>query len=278
MSRLTSGLVFTAALWMLPLALPAHADQRRAAGRRPPQTAVRIAPRPGAHVVFIGGYFYDPFFGPYPWWRHGAPVWYVPIYDTRAELRIEASPRRAAVYVDGYYAGLVDDFDGVFQRLPVTPGGHELTLYLEGFVTMRWRLYLQPGSTATLRHVMVPAPPGAASEPPRLAPPIPPPPLGTYAPPRTAAPVVGRASPTAPVTGFGTLALHVQPANAGVEIDGEHCLTSAPGYVEAHVAAGEHRVSVTMPGYQSFATVVQVTEGDTTTLNVLLPVIAPPTP
>jgi len=20
------------------------------------------------HVVFIGGYFYDPFFGPYPWW------------------------------------------------------------------------------------------------------------------------------------------------------------------------------------------------------------------
>jgi hypothetical protein len=21
-----------------------------------------------SNVVFIGGYFYDPFFGPYPWW------------------------------------------------------------------------------------------------------------------------------------------------------------------------------------------------------------------
>src|SRR5262252_9709378 len=24
--------------------------------------------RPGV-VVFVGGYFYDPFFGPYPWWN-----------------------------------------------------------------------------------------------------------------------------------------------------------------------------------------------------------------
>src|ERR1700736_7068656 len=32
--------------------------------------------------VFIGGYFYDPFFGPYPWWGPGAyPYPYFPVYD-----------------------------------------------------------------------------------------------------------------------------------------------------------------------------------------------------
>ena len=31
-------------------------------------------------------------------------------------------PSEARVYVDGYYAGTVDDFDGLFQRLNVSPG------------------------------------------------------------------------------------------------------------------------------------------------------------
>jgi hypothetical protein len=30
-----------------------------------------------------------------------------------------ATPKEAAVYVDGFYAGVVDDFDGVFQSLPL---------------------------------------------------------------------------------------------------------------------------------------------------------------
>jgi len=39
----------------------------------------------------------------------------------RAEVRVLVTPPEAAVYVDGYYAGLVDDLDGFFQRLPLTP-------------------------------------------------------------------------------------------------------------------------------------------------------------
>src|SRR5438477_10103944 len=35
--------------------------------------------------VFIGGYFYDPFFGPYPWWGPGTYGYpYFPVYDDRA--------------------------------------------------------------------------------------------------------------------------------------------------------------------------------------------------
>jgi hypothetical protein len=81
-------------------------------------------------VVFIGGYFYDPFFGPYPWWpRPWYPHPYSPYYDMRAFLRLDVKPRNASVYVDGYYAGIVDDFDGIMQSLPLPPGGHEITLY-----------------------------------------------------------------------------------------------------------------------------------------------------
>src|SRR5687768_16633999 len=70
-------------------------------------------------VVFVGGYFYDPFFGAYPWWSRAAyPYRYHPVLDERAEVRVLVTPADAAVYVDGYYAGVVDDFDGILQRLP----------------------------------------------------------------------------------------------------------------------------------------------------------------
>ena len=43
--------------------------QRRAVPRHPTPPAPAVAAR--AHV-FVGGYFYDPFFGPYPWWHRTA--------------------------------------------------------------------------------------------------------------------------------------------------------------------------------------------------------------
>ena len=111
--------------------------------------------------VFVGGYFYDPFYGPYPWWPASAYGWgYYPVFDYRAEVRILATPREATVYVDGFYAGIVDDFDGTFQRLPLTPGGHRIELFLEGHRTVRKNLYLQPGSTTKLRETMDAARPG----------------------------------------------------------------------------------------------------------------------
>jgi len=41
------------------------------AQRHRPRAAGHAEPRPPVRrgaVVFIGGYYYDPFFGPYPWW------------------------------------------------------------------------------------------------------------------------------------------------------------------------------------------------------------------
>lgn len=136
-------------------------------------------------AVVIGG-FYDPFFfnpfvSPFAWGYGGGGYPYAaygpygvygygrPAADTGA-ARLLVTPREAAVYVDGYRAGKVDDFDGAFQRLRVEPGPHEITLYLEGYRTISEKVYLSEGSTFKIRETMAPLAPGERSEPPPAPP------------------------------------------------------------------------------------------------------------
>lgn len=51
-----------------------------------------------------------------------------PAYPPDSSLRLQVSPKETEVFVDGYYAGTVDDFDGMFQRLHLERGEHEVAL------------------------------------------------------------------------------------------------------------------------------------------------------
>jgi hypothetical protein len=261
---------------MFSLALPSIiAAQGRGGGGGGRGQAV---PRPTVVLrghVFIGGYFYDPVHGPYPWWpRPAYPYRYFPVYDYRAEIRILATPREAAVYVDGFYAGIVDDFDGFFQRLPLPPGEHEIVLYLPGYRTARHRIYLGPGSSLKLHEALVTLPEGAKSELPRMAPPVPPPPPGSFRAPRTPPPMPPPPPPapgrTSEAAGFGTLNLRVLPTGAEVTLDGEAWVSSDGQRFVIEVPAGTHRVEVFLKGYQRFSTEIQIHDGETTPLNVSL--------
>jgi hypothetical protein len=53
------------------------------------------------------------------------------------------TPRDAEVYVDGYYAGTVDDFDGTFQRLHIDTGGTK-SRSTRRLSTLRQKVYLTP--------------------------------------------------------------------------------------------------------------------------------------
>jgi len=64
-------------------------------------------------------------------------------------------PEKTRVYVDGYYAGVSDDFDGIFQRLNVSPGRHDIALKLEGYRTHRVKIYVPADTTVKIRHDMV---------------------------------------------------------------------------------------------------------------------------
>src|SRR5207247_1446267 len=72
----------------------------------------------------------------------------------RGDLRLLVDPAETRVYVDGYYAGIVDDFDGLFQRLHVSPGRHEIALKLEGYQTHRIKVYVGSGSTLKIHYDM----------------------------------------------------------------------------------------------------------------------------
>jgi PEGA domain len=280
MTRLRFARIVPLVALLAITALPALVDAQGRGGRRPPPPrsgggAVVAGPRipvVRGQLVFIGGYFYDPFFGPYPWWGPAMyPYPYFPVYDRRAEVRILAQPQTAAVYVDGFYAGIVDDFDGAFQSLPLPPGGHTVVLYLEGYRTTRQSFYLRPGSTLKLRDSLERLPAGVVSEPPVVAPPIPPPPDGsTTAAPRAPSTITTTPAPAEDVDSLGTLELNVQPRDATVTIDGVRWLSSDEGRFVVDVPEGRHRIEVFKDGYARFSREVEVRRGETVPLNVSL--------
>ena len=79
----------------------------------------------GIYDAFYGGYYgaYDPWYG-------FSPVYAPSSYgrDESGSIRLKVNPSNASVYVDGYYVGIVDDFDGAFQRLRLEPGAHRLEI------------------------------------------------------------------------------------------------------------------------------------------------------
>jgi hypothetical protein len=248
-------------------------------------------------VSVSGGYFarpayfgyqpfvYDPFFYgagwsqwypyPYPY----PPYSYGRRYDI-SEARLEIKPRNAQVYLDGYYVGVVDDFDGIWQRLDLPSGEHEITVYLDGFQTYRQRTFFRPGQDYHFKAILEPLAPGAAQEgPPRPAQQMPPEARnpGAYPPPRAGSP--RRMPPprraSEPRSGeaaeFGTLSLRVQPADAAITIDGERWDSPEGGSrLIVQLAAGPHQLEVRKDGLRTYTSTIDVRPGETQSLNVSL--------
>jgi hypothetical protein len=218
-------------------------------------------------------------YGPYGFlYAHPFPLGYFPA-DFTAALRLQVMPREAEVFVDGYRAGEVDDFDGVFQRLRLSPGGHEIAVYLEGYRTFRQNLYLNPGSTETIRHELERLAPGESMEPRpspidrRQARP----PDATVNPPtdprpHTGLPVQGTPSEAStPRRAFGTLSLRVQPVDAEVVVDDQSWTVPNDSPVLAiELAEGRHRVEVRKTGFAPYREIVLIRRGMMMRLNVSL--------
>jgi hypothetical protein len=234
-------------------------------------------------VVVVAGhvYTYHPLYYRWnywgPWWPYRYPPYaYYVAADLRASIRVQVTPRQAQVFVDGYYAGIADEFDGVFQRLRLPPGGHTISLYLEGYRTEERDLYLRPGTDHRLQMALEPLAPGEQAIPPT--------------PPRT---VGGADEPTGPSTGtrgetyspegegirpvvlarYGSLALRVQPADAEILVDGTPWEgRDDSGFLNIRLQEGRHRVEVRKSGFVSYTEDVLIRRDRTLTLNVRLSV------
>jgi hypothetical protein len=93
-------------------------------------------------------------------YAHYAPyAQYAPGYGADfGGIRLSMRPRDAQVFVDGYYAGIVDDFDGTFQQLRLEPGAHKIEVRMPGFEDLELDVFVQPGRTINIHEDLRPRP------------------------------------------------------------------------------------------------------------------------
>ena len=125
---------------------------------------------PYGYGAFGLGYFY---YDPYTWYP---PSYYPGYYGNGygngygggygggyydgyfdvGEIRLSVSPRFADVYVDGYFAGRVDDYDGTFQALKLEGGPHHIQIVAQGFAPLDFDVRIEPGRKITYRGTLQP--------------------------------------------------------------------------------------------------------------------------
>jgi hypothetical protein len=119
-------------------------------------TIVTVAPyRPYHYRPSIGiGIYYGAGGYPYGYTPRG---YYDPIPGRPyGGLRIVGVSRDAQVFADGYYLGIVDDFDGIFQHANLEAGAHRIEIQAPGFESVAFDVMVQPGRTITFRADMYP--------------------------------------------------------------------------------------------------------------------------
>jgi len=92
----------------------------------------------GSNGYYPYGYTPDYYFNPIPGRAYGG-------------VRITGAPHDAQVFADGYYVGIVDDFDGIFQHMNLEAGPHHIEVAWGGYQPMAFDVYVRPGETTTFR-------------------------------------------------------------------------------------------------------------------------------
>jgi PEGA domain len=233
----------------------------------------------GYYPYWSYGYFYSPWYYPsYGGWYGGygyggyggydAP--YRRGYGNAGSVRVMVEPRETKVYVDDYYAGVADDFDGIFQRLNLSTGRHDITLRLGGYETLKVKLYVPYDHTIKIKHEMVRGSSEKVTE-------------STVGDPVDEARYSrdpdddyensrDHRDETRPDNRGerGTVRLDVSPADASIYVDGVFRGTGSD-LRKVTLPEGRHRFEVVRPGYRTLERDVDVTAGEIEEVDVDLP-------
>ena len=115
----------------------------------------------------LGYFYYDPYtwYAYDPYWSRPHPYYYGShahnpggYYYETGELRLQVHPRQAEVYVDGYFAGRVDDFDGMFQALRLEEGPYKIEIIAPGYEPLVFDIRILPGRKISYRGELRPRP------------------------------------------------------------------------------------------------------------------------
>ena len=131
----------------------------RYGGFRSPRYSMRYRPYgyASAYVYPYRAYAYRPY--GYPAYAYGAGYGtFAVTRDYLGGVRLQVSPRHAEVFVGGAYVGLVDDFDGTFQRLKLEDGVYEIVIEPPGYVPLALDVRVLSGQTVRYRGRLRPIP------------------------------------------------------------------------------------------------------------------------
>jgi hypothetical protein len=150
-------------------------EDRPVVGNAIPRSQV---PPYDGNIIVGGGYPYYSYYPYYPWyypgyypWGYGGigfgfswyspgiyGSWYGPPYyggggyaHYDGAVRIKIKPSRAEVLVDGYYVGVVDEFDNPFQQLQLESGPHRIEVRADGYEPLSFEVRVLPGKTITYK-------------------------------------------------------------------------------------------------------------------------------
>jgi hypothetical protein len=73
-----------------------------------------------------------------------------------SEIKLKVAPDRAAVFVDGAYAGTAHEFGGVGRAMLVKPGKHHIKIDLPGYRTFDTDVNLLPNQKVTIKTKLEP--------------------------------------------------------------------------------------------------------------------------
>lgn len=225
-------------------------------------------PHGGYSWYHYPGYYY-PWRSPWYWsWGYWGPYWYwappAPVYTVRSvrselgAIDLNVKPKKAAVYVDGEYAGLAKDFDGYPGFLWLEPGNYEISLFMPGYRTSSRTFEIRTGELLDVKLRMEP---GEATRPVKTA-------------ASNVMPLPGREeSAAAPSPGpreqevarsTGLVRFAIEPVDATVYLD-DRFLGSGGELAQLHsglvVSTGRHRIEVVRPGFESRSLEIWVEEG-----------------
>jgi hypothetical protein len=162
--RTIRNVVFVGALLVCPALLSYAGDDQAAAPTKDKKEAVESGRRTRLRLgTFTVGGFYSHFSGsrfyPYPYGYYPLywdPFWdfYTPFYhpgyfqgfypgDGKGEVKLQADPGKAEVFLDGAYAGTADRL----KNLWLDPGAYEISVKADHCAPFRQRIYVLSGKT-----------------------------------------------------------------------------------------------------------------------------------
>ena len=253
-------------------------------GRSYRHSRTRSYRRPTRYYSTINfGYpFYQ--YGRYSYGRYGYPYWlrnrhpyhwnqpnyyYGPRYEPTGAIRLKVKPREAEVFIDGYYVGLVDEFDGVFQRLRLEPGPKQLKIRSPGFQTLIVEVRIIAGRTITYEAGMHAGDPGPQPrpEPPAAVPESTPSENLMGLPVSERAPQQHGVNYKTPPSTLGGILLKVDPSEARIFVDGYYVgiVNDFDGSRGLILESGPKTIKIQADGYEDIVIEVRILPGETMT-------------